>query len=177
MLDSPGGDLRAIVEPESVEHLRHVICGRPNRDDQLLGDLAVGATLRDQSHDLPLTRRELLQRPPARARRAWQAGARIRLGRVAAYVPTESASHGPQVMRLFGEPLSSFAQLRGLGLESLGLCVDICQEASDSRCARVRNCVWLVFNQEQRHRHYFCTRDATLEDWGVSNITLSFVQQ
>jgi hypothetical protein len=55
MLDSPGGELRAVGEPESVEHLRHVIRGGPDGDDQFLCDLPVGAATGDQADDLPLT--------------------------------------------------------------------------------------------------------------------------
>jgi hypothetical protein len=77
MLDSPSGELRAVVEPESVEHLRNVIGGCPDGDDQFLCDLAVGATTRDESDDLPLARSEywrsaLLVDTP----RSWRALAR-----------------------------------------------------------------------------------------------------
>ena len=71
LLDGPGRDLRPRGEPELVEDMRDVAAGRPLRDHQLGGDLAVGQPSRDQRRDFFLARTQ--RRRPL----AWHHGRRV----------------------------------------------------------------------------------------------------
>jgi hypothetical protein len=133
MLDSPGGELRAVFEAEPVEHLRDVIRGCPNGDDQFLCDLAIGATAGNEPGDLALTWCEYWQRPPTCACGVSQVDPIIGAQRSTGRALAELAGPGPQMTRFVGKPFGALAQLHGLSLESVGLCFDTRQQTSDSR--------------------------------------------
>jgi hypothetical protein len=154
MLDGPGGELHAVFEPESVEYLRHVICGRPDGDDQFPRDLAVGTTARDESDNLALTRCKCRQCTRSKARREPRFGIVAQAQRGTAQLRL-LASNGAQMTCLRGEPVGALAELQGALLEKLGLGLEIRRLTLGSSRTRVRECIWLVFNQEQRHTTIF----------------------
>ncbi len=156
MHERPGSELHAILEPEPAEYLRHVICDRPDGDDELLSDLTIGATVSDEPRDVPLTRCKRRGRSAsARGRHGWQVGGLVRARRVTARLAAQLASHCPQLARPVGEPFGALAELDGLALENVGLSFQIGGPTIDGPRACVRQSYWPVLNQEQRHSNIF----------------------